>query len=252
VLLLNNDVVVAQDMVARLVNTMEANDRIAMLTPRVFYYDRPTEVYWDGGTIDWEASATPHDSRGLPVDNGIVRSGWLDGCAVLIRVAAVRDFGLLDERYFLYFEDTEWSLRATKRGWLNAVAPYAQAWHKVSRSTGGIANPAVRFYFVRNRYRFLNAYRPARGRARWRLRYLRGVFWDYIGIRHDRKARAAVIAAFLSLLSRRWDTYETATSRRKVQVLDAIAMALIRVALPLKRLFRPKRSGPVTPPDAPP
>lgn len=252
VLLLNNDAIVAQDMISKLVSIMEGDGRIALLTPRVFYYDRPAEVYWDGGTIDWEIGATPHDSRDLSLDGGIMRSEWLDGCAMLVRSAAARDFGLLDERYFLYFEDTEWSLRAARRGWVNAVAPAAHAWHKVSRSTGGIANPAVRFYFVRNRYLFLNAYRPPRGRARWRLRYVRGVFWDYIGIRTDRTGRRAVIAAFLSLLSHRWDTYETASRRQVVQVLDAILIAFIRLALPFKRLFRPRQRGPASPSDVPP
>jgi len=59
VLLLNNDVIVAPDTVRRLVMAAEADARIAMATPRVFYYERPTEVYWDGGTIDSETGATP-------------------------------------------------------------------------------------------------------------------------------------------------------------------------------------------------
>ncbi len=97
VLLLNNDAVVAPDCVRSLVAAVEADCRIGMATPRVFYYDRPTEIYWDGGVVDWESGDVPHDSRDLPVEAGIVRSEWLNGCSLLVRAATIRDIGLLDE-----------------------------------------------------------------------------------------------------------------------------------------------------------
>jgi len=136
VLLLNNDAVVAPDCVRSLVAAVEADCRIGMATPRVFYYDRPTEIYWDGGGGDWETGDVPHDSRDLPVEAGIVRSEWLNGCSLLVRAATIRDIGLLDERYFLYFEDADWSVRAARRGRTNAVVLQARAWHKVHRSIG--------------------------------------------------------------------------------------------------------------------
>ena len=227
VLLLNNDVVVAPDTIGRLVRVAEADHRIAMATPRVFYYDRPTEIYWDGGIIDWETGETPHDSRGLPVEGHLRKSEWLDGCALLVRVSAIEDVGLLDERYFLYFEDVEWSVRALRRGWTNAVALQAHAWHKVSRSTGGLKSPAVRYYYARNRYLFMNAYCPAG--YLWKLRYASRLFREYRLVRHEREGRRVIVAACVSLVLSRWGPYEaTADFRRFVRVLDALLLLALR------------------------
>src|SRR5262249_2832761 len=102
ILLLNNDVVVAPDMVRRLVDALEANPDVGMATPCVFFYDRRGEVYWDGGTIDWSRGDVFHESRGLPTRGGLILSEWLDGSSLFVRASVVRQIGLFDDRYFLY------------------------------------------------------------------------------------------------------------------------------------------------------
>ncbi len=239
VLLLNNDVVVAPDCVRRLVAAAEADSRIGMATPKVFYYDRPAEVYWDGGIVDWKSGEVPHDSRGLPVEEGIVKSEWLDGCSLLVRVATIREVGLLDERYFLYFEDADWSVRAAHRGWTNAVVLHARAWHKVNRSTGGSVNPAVRFYHFRNRYLFVTAHGPSRGRLRWRLRYAWTMCSAYKSARHEREGRQVFLAVVVSLLQGRSGPYEAmGFGRRLVVGLDTVLMFGMKSAKPIKRFLQ--------------
>lgn len=236
VLLLNNDAVVAPDTVQRLVSALESDLRIAMATPTVFYSDRPTEVYWDGGFVDWKTGDTPHDSRRLSTHDGIVSSEWLDGCALLVRTVAAREIGLLDERYFLYFEDAEWSVRARRRGWTNVVVRAGQVWHKVSRSTGGTANPAVRFYYLRNRYLFMKTHNPAQAGIMWRIRYLARIWREYVMLRHELAGRQAVIAAFVSLLRDRWGPYDLAASGgRTVRVLDGLLKPVRKCLDPIKR-----------------
>jgi GT2 family glycosyltransferase len=230
-LILNNDVTVAPDTVRCLVEEAEADRRIAMATPTVFYYDRPTEVYWDGGIIDWETGDPHHRSTTLPLEGEIRRSEWLDGCAMLVRLSALRKIGFLDERYFLYFEDTDWSLRARSLGWLNAVVVRAKAWHKVSRSTGGWTNPAVHYYYARNRYRFIKTHCPARVRRLWRLQYAYGyarrLLAEYRLLPPGSEIRQAIAAAGISLVRGRWGPYEPSTAgRRLVAVLDSIERLL--------------------------
>ncbi len=238
VLFLNNDAIVAPDCVRHLVAAVEADGRIGMATPRVFYYDRPTEIYWDGGAIDWTTGETAHDSGDLPVEGELRRSEWLDGSALFVRVSAVREIGAFDERYFLYFEDAEWSVRASRRGWLNVVVLQGRAWHKVSRSTGGKTNPAVRFYYARNRCLFMNAYSPPAKRFSWKLRYARRLYREYWLSRHDREAREAIIAAGLSLLTRRWGPYDAMGARPDVRVLDAVLLLVTWSVVSLTRLLR--------------
>lgn len=238
-LLLNNDVVVAPETVRRLVMAAEADARIAMATPRVFYYDRPTEVYWDGGTIDWETGETWHQSAGLPVEGGVLKSEWLDGCALLVRISAIRDIGFLEERYFLYFEDTDWSIRALRRGWTNAVVLGAEVWHKVSRSTGGLANPAVRFYYARNRYFFLRLHSPVAKGFMWKVRYARTMLREYRLVGPAPEAREAIVAACFSLLRGRGGAYKPSRARRRfLRVLDSVSSVVRAVRGRVRRGYR--------------
>lgn len=238
VLILNNDATVAPDTVGLLVGAVQADPRIGMATPRVFYFDRPEEVYWDGGVIDWETGDTPHDSRNLPSDDRVKRSEWLDGSALLVRVAAISDIGLFDDRYFLYFEDAEWSVRAARRGWLNAVVLRAHAWHKVSKTTGGTSNPAVRFYYSRNRYLFMRTHRPLSAGFLWRARYLFRLSREYAAVRDDQDGRKATLAALLSILRGHWGPYDaTGNDRRVDRTLDALLSQAAKAAGGIKRLL---------------
>jgi hypothetical protein len=242
-LILNNDVTMAPDTVRCLVEGAEADPRIAMATPTVLYYDRPTEVYWDGGIIDWETGDPHHRSTTLPVEGEVRRSEWLDGCAVLVRLSALREIGLMDERYFLYFEDTDWSMRARSLGWSNAVVLRAKAWHKVSRSTGGFANPAVHYYYARNRYLFIKTHSPVRMRRLWRLQYACGyarrLLSEYRLLPPGSDVREAIAAAGISLLRGRWGPYEASpASRGLVAVLDSMETLLRSVKRCLRSITK--------------
>jgi GT2 family glycosyltransferase len=245
VLLLNNDVVVAPDMVSRLVAAAEANRLVGMATPVVFYYDRPTEIYWDGGFIDWKTGEAWHESSRFPAEHGRRPSEWLDGCVLLVRVASLGDVGLLDDRYFLYFEDADWSIRSARRGWLNVVALDARAWHKVSRSTGGKGNPAVRFYYARNRYFFLRAHGGSVVPSWWKCRYGWTLLREYRALIGDREGRRAVVSAALSILRDRWGSADSAIaqSRGLIRMLDTGVLAVLMIARTIRRLVRLRTRG---------
>jgi GT2 family glycosyltransferase len=53
----------------------------------------------------------------------------LVGCFLIVRRAAVKDFGLLDENFFMYAEDVDWCLRCWQAGWKTAFFPGAEAVH---------------------------------------------------------------------------------------------------------------------------
>jgi len=238
ILLLNNDAVLARDCVRRLVEAAQANPRIGMATPTVFHYDRRSEVYWDGGVVDWKSGDVRHDSSNLPAEGGLVRSEWLNGCSLFVRVSAIREIGLLDERYFLYFEDADWSVRAGRRGWTNAVISEARAWHKVNASSGGFANPVMRFYFFRNRCLFSTRHSPPRGRFQWKARYLWSMWCAYVRVRDDRESRRVFLSVLASLVSGSTGPYVgTSTTQRVVHALDVVLAGTLKVAAVVKRLL---------------
>ena len=236
VLLLNNDATVAPDTITRLVASMETDPRIGMATPRVFFYDRPAEVYWDGGMIDWATGLTPHRSTDLPRSGGILSSEWLDGCCLFVRLAALHDVGLLDERYFLYYEDAEWTVRASRRGWLNAVILDASARHKVSRSTGSLSGPLASFYFPRNRYLLLRTHGPLRTQSTPRLFYALTAYGDYRRRHSSRESRRAVLEAYWSLLRNRWGAHAPCRHRRLLALADYLLLGVTATGRLTRRL----------------
>jgi GT2 family glycosyltransferase len=238
VLLLNNDATVAPDTITRLVAAMETDSRIGMATPRVFLYDRPAEVYWDGGMIDWTTGLTPHRSTDLPRCGGILSSEWLDGCCLFVRLAALHDVGLLDERYFLYYEDAEWTVRASRRGWLNAVVLDASARHKVSRSTGSLSGPLASFYFPRNRYLLLRTHGPLRTHSTPRLFYALTAYGDYRLRQSSRESRRAVLEAYWSVVRNRWGAHAPCRHGRLLALADYLLLGVTTIGRLTRRFLR--------------
>ena len=114
----------------------------------------PSDRIWYGGgrCRPWLAHSS---HRGLRErDRGQYRSiedtGYLTGCCLLATAEAWRKVGLLDERYFIYAEDADWSLRARAAGFRLLFVPTARLWHRVSASsanaTGGHSMSAWKVY----------------------------------------------------------------------------------------------------------
>ena len=72
------------------------------------------------------------------------------GCAMLVRRAVLEQAGLLDERFFAYYEETEWYVRATRAGFQIVHVPFAHIWHKIS-PVAQADSPLVHYYMTRNR-----------------------------------------------------------------------------------------------------
>lgn len=64
------------------------------------------------------------------------RYDWLSGASMLIRTKVLQDVGLLDEGYFLYYEETDFCLRAERLGWSCWYVPESRVVHLVGKSTG--------------------------------------------------------------------------------------------------------------------
>jgi GT2 family glycosyltransferase len=73
---------------------------------------------------------------------------YLVGACLLVNLQAARDVGLLDEDYFFYFEDMDWSLRFIEAGYRLRLAADAHLYHRVALSTGGEEDSAHRRYYL--------------------------------------------------------------------------------------------------------
>ena len=241
VLLVNNDAIVAKDMIERLVEVGERHLDAGFVTPKILVHGSD-RVYWDGGTIDWSRGDPIHDSSSLaPVRDRIRESAWSNGCAVLIRAKTIRQIGLMDDQFFLYYEDVDWSIRASRVGWRHLVALDAICWHKVSRSFGGrpgAATPRASYYYFRNRYRVLAKHASDRASLGGVLRYAQRLLADYHWYRRHVGMRRAVVAAALDLIQRRWGERQERNAIVLI-VCDSITYVVATVVFSIWRLVRP-------------
>lgn len=157
--ILNPDIVVTPESLERLLRTAWERPDAGIIGCRVLYGGAaPSRIWFNGGLLDWtDAGATSHLDDGME-DSAVPATGpfatdYVTGAAMLVRREVFEEVGLLPTDYFLYFEETEFNLRAQRAGWSSLVEPRAKLVHH-KRSTGRLPAPYYVYYFVRNRLRF--------------------------------------------------------------------------------------------------
>lgn len=150
VMLINNDTIVASDMLTYLVQAMETDSTLGMTGPSIYYWDTPNDLWFSGMKFPFKIYFI---GRHLLVHNTQqekVVVEFISGCGMLIRSKALMSVGLLSEDYFMYYEDLDFCLRFQKVGLKLAYIPMAKMWHKVSASTGGKSSPMKQYYQVKS------------------------------------------------------------------------------------------------------
>ena len=148
-LLVNNDAFADADMLEHLL--AEAEPNIALLSPKIYYESEPTRIWFANGrrqpiTLDLRDTGQGELDGPKWVNSRDV--DYLLGTCLLINLMAIQKVGLLDERFYFYFEDLDWSLRFQQAGYrLRMVAP-AHLCHRVATSTGGVEDSALRRYHL--------------------------------------------------------------------------------------------------------
>jgi len=157
-LLLNNDTEVAPDFLWPLVEAAEADQGVGVVGPTIYYFDRPEIIWSAGGAINWDRGNTQMiglDQEDQGQLGEVIRPvDFLTGCALLIKMAVVDRVGLLDPRFFAYYEEAEWCVRISRAGYKIQHVPNSKIWHKISPDDRE-NSPIVHYYMTRNRLLFL-------------------------------------------------------------------------------------------------
>jgi GT2 family glycosyltransferase len=155
VMVLNNDTIVHPTMIERLLRALSADTGFTVISPRIVYHDRPQENWFAGGVVDrgWPRHLRSEEVH--PGETGLRSSDLLSGCCLIARAQTWRHIGLFDEKYFLIFEDSDWSMRARRRRARLLICDDAVLEHRVSRSfRAGAVNLLGTYYYTRNGLRF--------------------------------------------------------------------------------------------------
>jgi len=152
VFVLNEDTILAPDCLAHLVAAGERDAKVGIAGPMVYHFDEPEVIQSAGGRLGpyWDSIHIGKDEpdRGQYAESHPVQ--WISGCGILVRRSAIEQAGMIDERYFYYWEETEWCLRARRAGWRVIHVPEAKLWHKGVRRDYR-PKPSVTYYATRNR-----------------------------------------------------------------------------------------------------
>jgi len=130
--LLNNDTQVASDALIQLLEHASARPDTGAVGARILDMHPPHAVQtWGGGRIEWWRGSSRHFTTET-VDGKL---DYITGASMLLRTAALRQVGLFDPRFFLYWEDADLCLRLRAAGWKLTVAAEAGVYHRLSGTT---------------------------------------------------------------------------------------------------------------------
>lgn len=161
VLLANNDIVLKEDTIATLLDGM-LSTRATMAVPKIYYWDEPQKLWMAGGGFLWLQFSTYHRGE-QELDKGQYNERqeieYAPTCFMLINTAVFSRIGLMNKKYFVYYDDTDFVWRSVKLGIEKLMyIPESSLWHKVSSCTGGAVSDFSLYYSNRNHIFFALKY----------------------------------------------------------------------------------------------
>lgn len=154
ILLINNDTIVDTQILKSFLEAAYQYPDAGIFGGKIYYYSEKNKLWYAGAKLD---SANIRFSKTgfneLDIHNKynmIEETDIIWGAALFLRKEIPQKIGLLDKRFFLTFEETDWCYRAQKAGYKLLFVPKAKIWHKVSISFGGIESPLYAYFRIRN------------------------------------------------------------------------------------------------------
>ncbi len=147
VLLINEDTVAEQSLVEELLK--HADSKTAVI-PKIYMNGSKTKIWYAAGKLDFEKCRAVNCREELA--DRVTEVTFMTGCCMFIHADVFREVGLFDENYFMYYEDTDLSLRMYKHKIKMLYVPDTYVWHRIQGKT---EKSYYVYYMIRNRLYFL-------------------------------------------------------------------------------------------------
>lgn len=141
VFILNNDTIIERSTISSLEKFARLNPNAGVISPLIF--DNNNEIWFAGGKISWRKMKTEHVLK-FPSQE-TCSTEYISGCAMFVKKEVFKKAGLFDERFFLYYEDADFSVRAKKSGYMLIICCFSQIKHLEQSKT---ANPEKIYWLV--------------------------------------------------------------------------------------------------------
>ena len=152
--LLNPDTFVEKNWLINLVNAARKDNRIALCSSKVLTMDDKSKINYAGGLVNflgigWPRGFNLKDNKNY---NKMEEIGFASGASMLIKDYVLKDIGFLDEDFFIYYEDVDYSWRARMFGYDVFYVPSSVVYHKHEGSVRKELGMKRKFYYLeRNR-----------------------------------------------------------------------------------------------------
>jgi GT2 family glycosyltransferase len=138
IVLLNNDVEVSTNLFQNLLEPVLLNEKVGMVTPKIYYRDNRKLIWHAGGDINHNtitAIASGYDE----IDDGqydkVKETNWASGACCLISRDLIDKIGFLEEKYFFGQEEWDYSTSAIRAGFKIVYNPKAIVYHEIAQSS---------------------------------------------------------------------------------------------------------------------
>ncbi len=168
VVMINNDTIVPEDLILNILASPIVEKSTGAVGGLIYFAkgfefedkykkeDLGKVVWYAGGEYDWNNVYASHIGVN-EVDQGqfddVRETDFITGCLFITKAEVLKKVGLFDERYCLYFEDSNLGMRIKKAGYKLIFDPNIKLWHKVAQSSG-IGSPLNDYFLTRNRLLF--------------------------------------------------------------------------------------------------
>ena len=152
VMLLNNDTEIDKNFINPLLEAFQKYNKLGAVQPVIMNFYQNKKVWNAGGFLNKFFGYTSVIKKPKYINRKI---DWITGCCILIKTVVIKKVGLLDENFFAYYEDVDWSIRIKDLGYSLAVVKSSLIYHHGSKaskneSSEGTLSPFVHYLNIRN------------------------------------------------------------------------------------------------------
>jgi len=150
ILIINNDVEFKPFLIEKLLKVQKQHN-CSLVAPKMMYFDNPNNIWYAGSWFIKNKGYLPlHRGMG-ELDHGqynnIIQIEYAPTCCLLVKKEVFQDVGMMDEKYFVYFDDTDFSYRVLKDGRHKMFYyPYVEFYHKVGSLTKSFDSDMTKTY----------------------------------------------------------------------------------------------------------
>ena len=159
IMLLNNDTEVKENFILPLVERIEKDHFLGAVQPLILNFSNKSIIWNAGGKLNKFLGLTSTRLNNNKLNSSIVfddYTDWISGCCILIKSEIVKKIGLLDEKFFTYYEDVDWSLRMKSLGYDLGFVKESIIYHHGSSSSKnkktkeGVISSKIHYFNIRN------------------------------------------------------------------------------------------------------